>query len=348
MSSVLSLLLLALGGSPDAGGPPPVKGSLDKEEIRAVIRSHIDEVKHCYEAELGNHPDLLGRVMVTFTISAQGDVIASKMESSTMDSPPVEACTVATVRRWRFPKPIGGGVVIVSYPFVFTPEATLPVLKVPNSAETVDITLLDPGTLVHRSTNAQGIPSNGLIAVTGGGLLLVDTAWTDAETEALLLWGYERFRLPWIGAVITHDHADRDGGLGALQRWRIPVAALNLTVARLARRGVHGVGTLFAAARGQFQDPRGFEAFYPGPGHASDNIVLRFPTVLFGGCLIKSMEAKDLGFTGDANLAAWPEAVLRVAARYPQVTIVPGHGTVDASGGAFQHTLDLLAAARKK
>ena|SRR5450631_250030 len=224
----------------------------------------------------------------------------------------------------------------------------LPVFSDPKGTGTVDVTILDPKTIVHRSTNAQGIPSNGLIAVTDGGLLLVDTAWTEAETEALLKWGDAQLHRPWIGAVITHDHGDRDGGLGALQRRKIPVAAVDLTVAKLARRGVHGVATLFTAATSAFKDPRGFEAFYPGPGHASDNIVLSFPTVLYGGCLIKSMEAKELGFTGDANLASWPESVRRVSARYPKATIVPGHGAVDTTSGAYQHTLDLLATARKK
>ena len=33
----------------------------------------------------------------------------------------VENCTVQAVRRWEFPKPLGGGIVIVSYPFVLTP-----------------------------------------------------------------------------------------------------------------------------------------------------------------------------------------------------------------------------------
>jgi hypothetical protein len=62
------------------------------------------------------------------------------------------------------------------------------------------------------------------------------------------------------------------------------------------------------------------------------------------------MEAKDLGFTGDADLAHWPEAVRRVAARYQtrHYPIVPGHGAVDTTSGVFQHTIDLLAAARKK
>src|SRR4029077_9071366 len=132
-------------------------------------------------------------------------------------------------------------------------------------------------------------------------LLLVDTGWTEAQTEEILKWGDAQLKRPWIGAVITHDHDDRDGGLGALERRRIPVAALDLTIAKLARRGVRNVAVLFAARDGAFKDERGFEAFYPGPGHASDNIVLRFPRVVFGGCLIKSMEAKDLGFTGDAD-----------------------------------------------
>jgi metallo-beta-lactamase class B len=233
-------------------------------------------------------------------------------------------------------------------PLPLVPGASLPVLSGPAGAGTVDVTVLDSKTIVHRSTNAQGIPSNGLIAVTERGLLLVDTAWTEPETEALLQWGDQRLQRPWVGAVITHDHADRDGGLGALQRRKIPVAALDLTVAKLDRRGVHGVTTLFTAAAGAFKDPRGFAAFYPGPGHTADNIVLSFPTVLYGGCLIKSMEAKDLGFTADANLTSWPEAVRRVSLKYPNKTIVPGHGPVDLTSGAFQHTLDLLAAARNK
>jgi hypothetical protein len=34
-----------------------------------------------------------------------------------MNNPPVEQCIAGAVRRWEFPKP-EGGIVIVSYPFV--------------------------------------------------------------------------------------------------------------------------------------------------------------------------------------------------------------------------------------
>jgi metallo-beta-lactamase class B len=331
-------------------GAPRATGSLDKEVIRSVIRSHVNEVKTCYELELTNMPDLFGRVWVEFTIAASGEVVASKvLPTSTTRHAPVETCTAASVRRWRFPKPIGGGVVIVTYPFVLVPEPEPILIFSPDGTSSFDLTVLDVDTIVHRSMNAQGIPSNGLIVVTERGLLLVDTAWTEAQTETVLAWGESRLGRPWIGAVITHDHADRDGGLGALQRRHIPVAALDLTVAKMAKRGVRGVTTLFAASAREIKDPRGFEAFYPGPGHATDNIVLSFPKVLFGGCLIKSMEARDLGFTGDADLAHWPEAVRRVARRYEEnhVPVVPGHGDADMTAGVFQHTLDLLAAAQK-
>jgi TonB family protein len=95
-----------------------VRGSLDKEIIRRIIRRHINEVKFCYEKELTRQANLMGRVMIQFTIAGTGNVIASIVQSSTMNSPPVEQCIAAAVRRWEFPKPQGGGIVVVTYPFV--------------------------------------------------------------------------------------------------------------------------------------------------------------------------------------------------------------------------------------
>src|SRR4029079_3555079 len=127
-----------------------------------------------------------------------------------------------------------------------TPEVPITIVAATNGAGVVEIEPINlpSSTLstafVHRSTDANGVPSNGLVAVTERGLVLVDTAWTDAQTEAVLAWGDGRFHRPWLGALITPDHNDRPGGLGALERRHIPVAALDLTVAKLAARGVHG------------------------------------------------------------------------------------------------------------
>src|SRR5436305_8243038 len=51
-------------------GQANVRGSLDKEIIRRIIRRHINEVKYCYEQELTKKPELGGRIMVQFPVAA--------------------------------------------------------------------------------------------------------------------------------------------------------------------------------------------------------------------------------------------------------------------------------------
>jgi TonB family protein len=114
------------GGASDSNGGAARAGSLDKEIIRRIIRRHISEVRDCYEPRLVEKPALSGRILVRFTINAEGTVISSILHSSTMNEPAVENCTVAAVGRWQFPKPLGGGQVIVTYPFVLTPAQPPP------------------------------------------------------------------------------------------------------------------------------------------------------------------------------------------------------------------------------
>jgi TonB family protein len=98
-----------------------VVGALDKSIIRRIIRRHINEVKFCYQSELQSSPDLSGRVVVKFSISPTGQVAFSKVQTSTMGNVKVETCLTTAVRRWLFPKPQNGGIVLVSYPFIFRP-----------------------------------------------------------------------------------------------------------------------------------------------------------------------------------------------------------------------------------
>jgi BlaI family penicillinase repressor len=52
---------------------------------------------------------------------ATGRVAASVLQSSTMDNLRVEDCVVHAVRDWQFPPP-AGGIVVVTYPYVFQPH----------------------------------------------------------------------------------------------------------------------------------------------------------------------------------------------------------------------------------
>jgi len=98
---------------------PEVMGSLDKELIRQVIRSHRDQIRYCYETQLARFPNLKGKVQVKFIISAAGTVASSSVSQSTVGNGELDSCVAGRVRTWIFPKPKGGGVVVVVYPFLF-------------------------------------------------------------------------------------------------------------------------------------------------------------------------------------------------------------------------------------
>lgn len=101
-------------------GTPEIRGQLDREIIQRVIRQHRREVRTCYESQLQANPDLSGRVIVAFVIDPTGAVAGADIGSSTLGNSAVEQCLRTRVTRWRFPEPRGGGIVRVSYPFVFT------------------------------------------------------------------------------------------------------------------------------------------------------------------------------------------------------------------------------------
>jgi TonB family protein len=105
-------------------GVASVRGMLDKEIIRRIVRRHINEVRYCYEQALARQPQLDGRLVVQFTIAGTGNVLASVVQSSTLKAPAVEMCVVNAVKRWEFPAPEGRGLAIVSYPFNFAPAGS--------------------------------------------------------------------------------------------------------------------------------------------------------------------------------------------------------------------------------
>jgi TonB family protein len=102
-----------------SAGSPVIMGSLDKEIIRRIIKQHIAQIRYCYEKELVRSPGLFGKVATSFTISGDGHVQSASVTESTLKNDEVERCITAKIRTWEFPKPKGGGVVVVKYPFIF-------------------------------------------------------------------------------------------------------------------------------------------------------------------------------------------------------------------------------------
>jgi outer membrane biosynthesis protein TonB len=114
------------GGLHGHHGEPPhhrkvkidVRGALSKEVIRRIIHRHLEEIRYCYEQALQSRPELQGRVAVRFIVAPTGAVQAAAKSSSDLGNPRLEQCIVDSVARWTFPAPDGGGLVVVTYPFV--------------------------------------------------------------------------------------------------------------------------------------------------------------------------------------------------------------------------------------
>ena len=110
------------GGIGRIGGDPIILGALDKSLIDAVIKKHMNQIRYCYQRELPKNPTLGGKVTVKFVISKTGSVSKASTKSSTLSNSAVEGCINSRFMRFKFPEPKGGGIVIVSYPFIFQPS----------------------------------------------------------------------------------------------------------------------------------------------------------------------------------------------------------------------------------
>lgn len=96
-----------------------IKGSLSKQEINRVIRRNLARFKYCYEKQLNANPNLSGKISVNFMISPTGGVGKASVRESSMNDSTVEGCVTKVMKTLKFPRPKGGGIVVVTYPFVF-------------------------------------------------------------------------------------------------------------------------------------------------------------------------------------------------------------------------------------
>ncbi len=116
-SLLLGAAIMACSGTAGAGEP---EGTLDKDQIRKVVRERIVEIRHCYNQALQDDPEAQGRVVIDFTIGPKGEVTQAAVGSSDMKNDAAPGCMRDAIRTWVFPQPSGGSVK-VSYPFVLEP-----------------------------------------------------------------------------------------------------------------------------------------------------------------------------------------------------------------------------------
>lgn len=96
-----------------------LQGSLSKAQIARVVRMHWYQIRYCYESQLRRNPNLSGKIVIKWVIAGTGYVQTAAVVQTTMNNERVENCIARRVRRWKFPQPKGGGIVVVNYPFLF-------------------------------------------------------------------------------------------------------------------------------------------------------------------------------------------------------------------------------------
>jgi len=186
-------------------------------------------------------------------------------------------------------------------------------------------------------------PSNGLYLVTKKGVVVVDAPFDTTQFQPLVDSIVARHHQRVVMNIATHFHADRTAALDFFRIHGAATWSTRLTDEYSRRGGDHRAEFLFDRDTTFVVGGYSIQTFYPGEGHSHDNIVLWFghDRVLYGGCLVKSVEAGGLGNLSDANVTAWPETMRALQRKYPQPAfVIPGHQSWEA--GSIGHTLRLL------
>lgn len=193
------------------------------------------------------------------------------------------------------------------------------------------------------------IAANAMYLVTDNGVVLFDAPWDKSQFQPLLDSIKSKHNKDVVMCFATHSHEDRAGGLEFYRQKGIKTYTVKLTDNILKdkkeKRAEFIIPNDTVFKLGKYK----FEVYYPGKGHAPDNIVVWFDKekVLYGGCFIKSAEAKDLGYLGDANVKEWEKSIKKVQTKFKNPKyIIPGHDDWTDTE-SLNHTLKLVQEYKK-
>lgn len=221
------------------------------------------------------------------------------------------------------------------------------------SGENLKITHLTENFYVfttYRDFKGTPFPANGLYCITDNGVVVIDTPWDTTQFQPLLDSIKIKHNKNVVMCIATHSHEDRTGGLEYYKQKGIKTFATEQTDIICKERGEKRAeflifqDTVFAV--GQYT----FQTYFGGAGHTPDNIVIWFPKdkLLYGGCLVKSTDASDLGYLGDADTKQWSTTIQKIKQKFGQPSyVIPGHQNW-TNKKSLNHTTTLLRQYEKK
>jgi metallo-beta-lactamase class B len=173
-------------------------------------------------------------------------------------------------------------------------------LKVSTNVELIQISANAYMHVSYTDMPSYGrVASNGLLFVNGNEAFLFDTPMTDSLTMDLVSFIRDSMKLKIAGFVPNHWHIDCMGGLGFLQDQKIESYANRMTIDFARSKNLPVPGHGFKDSIELHLGNKPIKCYYLGAAHSLDNIVVWIPSekLLFPGCMVKSLNAKDLGNT---------------------------------------------------
>lgn len=192
--------------------------------------------------------------------------------------------------------------------------------------------------------NGKQYAANGMYLVTKKGIVLFDTPWDKTQYQPILDSIQKKHLLPVIAVFASHSHEDRAGGFEYYNKMGIPIYATKETNSISKANGKAIATNVIELGKNYKIGGERFIIEYFGKGHTSDNTVVWLPKyqILNGGCLVKSTDATDLGYIGEADVNAWPKTIQKLMNQYPKIKLViAGHDNWKMQGH-LEHTLKLL------
>ena len=141
------------------------------------------------------------------------------------------------------------------------------------------------------------VGSNGLVVISKGKALLIDSPTLESQIVELAWWFDKNLNVTFESFIPGHWHGDCVGGLAWLNRNGIKSYANCLTNNILASKGLEQSNVSFSDSLLLKVGNIKIEAYYLGGGHTVDNIVVWIPSqkILFGGCMLKDIETLNIG-----------------------------------------------------
>jgi metallo-beta-lactamase class B len=192
--------------------------------------------------------------------------------------------------------------------------------------------------------NGASISANAMYLVTDKGVVLFDAPWDQTQFQPLLDTIKARHNKDVVMYFVTHSHDDRSGGLAFYRQKGIKTYTITLTDQILQKEKKKRAEFVLPNDTTFTVGQHTFKVYYPGKGHAPDNAVIWFEKekLLYGGCFIKSTEAKDLGYLGDSDVKEWKKSIKKVQTKFKNpIYIIPGHDDWNNTA-SLNHTLKMV------